>query len=88
MYLTVCAIAGPIFLFCSFWVYHYVDLDFDTSSQESDEDDSARPSYGPSHLFLPPSMHAAASPMTPGSFNMVEDTRMKLQSGREDGSRF
>ncbi|KAF2866965.1 hypothetical protein BDV95DRAFT_648059, partial [Massariosphaeria phaeospora] len=29
MYLTVSVVAGTSFVFCSFWVYHYVDLDFD-----------------------------------------------------------
>ena len=26
-YLTTIAIAGSMFVFCSFWVYHYVELD-------------------------------------------------------------
>jgi hypothetical protein len=29
MYLTVFAGAGTTFVFCSFWVYHYVELDLD-----------------------------------------------------------
>lgn len=29
VYLTVFAGAGTVFVFCSFWVYHYVDLEFD-----------------------------------------------------------
>jgi hypothetical protein len=29
MYLTVFASAGTAFVFCSFWVYHYVKLDLD-----------------------------------------------------------
>jgi hypothetical protein len=29
MYLTVFAGAGTMFVFCSFWVYHYVQLDLD-----------------------------------------------------------
>ncbi|KAF2796956.1 hypothetical protein K505DRAFT_193975, partial [Melanomma pulvis-pyrius CBS 109.77] len=29
MYLSVLAIAGTTFIFCSFWAYHYVDLEFD-----------------------------------------------------------
>lgn len=29
MYLTVFAGAGTTFVFCSFWVYHYVQLDLD-----------------------------------------------------------
>jgi hypothetical protein len=29
MYLTVFAGAGTTFVFCSFWVYHYVHLDLD-----------------------------------------------------------
>lgn len=29
MYLTVLAGAGTAFVFCSFWVYHYVHLDLD-----------------------------------------------------------
>lgn len=32
LYLAVAAIAGGAFLFCSFWVYHYVDLDYDTET--------------------------------------------------------
>jgi hypothetical protein len=34
MYLTVFAGAGTIFVFCSFWVYHYVELDFNVVSSE------------------------------------------------------
>jgi hypothetical protein len=34
MYLTVFAGAGIAFIFCSFWVYHYVELDFDFISNE------------------------------------------------------
>ena len=27
IYLVLSAIAGGVFVFCSFWVYHYVDLE-------------------------------------------------------------
>ena len=28
-YLAICVIAGSIFTFCSFWIYHYIDLEDD-----------------------------------------------------------
>jgi hypothetical protein len=31
VYLVVAAIAGSVFLFCSFWIYHFIDLDHDTN---------------------------------------------------------
>jgi hypothetical protein len=34
MYLTVLAGAGTVLVFCTFWVYHYVELDFDGVSSE------------------------------------------------------
>jgi hypothetical protein len=34
MYLTVFAGAGIVFVFCSFWVYHYVELDFNVMSKD------------------------------------------------------
>ena len=27
IYLATLAVAGGVFMFCSFWIYHYVDLD-------------------------------------------------------------
>lgn len=39
IYLGVAAIAGAVFVFCSFWVYHYVDLEHevdDTTGTESE----------------------------------------------------
>ena len=29
IYLVTSGIAGAVFMFCSFWVYHYVDLEDD-----------------------------------------------------------
>ncbi|KAF9700007.1 hypothetical protein EKO04_001392 [Ascochyta lentis] len=44
MYLTVLAGAGTTFVFCSFWVYHYVQLDLDADGtgdfNYSENDDS------------------------------------------------
>lgn len=28
VYLATTAVAGSVFMFCSFWIYHYVDLDY------------------------------------------------------------
>ncbi|KAF2247983.1 hypothetical protein BU26DRAFT_393026, partial [Trematosphaeria pertusa] len=39
MYLTVSAIAGTMFVFCSYWVYYYVDLDFETTGEEEELED-------------------------------------------------
>ena len=39
VYLATAAIAGGIFMFCSFWIYHYIDLDYgsgDLSEHESE----------------------------------------------------
>ena len=30
VYLATLAVAGSVFMFCSFWIYHYVDLDYDS----------------------------------------------------------
>lgn len=38
VYLAVAALAGSIFTFCGFWVYHYIDLEQDVV--ESDEIDA------------------------------------------------
>lgn len=46
MYLTVSAIAGTMFVFCSYWVYYYVDLDFETTGEEEElEDENVRTGY-------------------------------------------
>jgi hypothetical protein len=36
MYLSICSVAGATFVFCGFWIYHYVDLGFDTHQDGSD----------------------------------------------------
>ena len=28
VYLATTAVAGSVFMSCSFWIYHYVDLDY------------------------------------------------------------
>ncbi|CAI6335460.1 unnamed protein product [Periconia digitata] len=43
MYLTVAAAAGPIFLFCSFWAYHYVDIDSLPVESEADNETANSP---------------------------------------------
>lgn len=53
MYLTVFAGAGTTFVFCSFWVYHYVQLDLDadgTGNYDNVEDDS---DIGPGVMLTP-----------------------------------
>lgn len=35
MYLTVFASAGTMFVFCSFWVYHYVELELEANERET-----------------------------------------------------
>jgi hypothetical protein len=47
MYLTIAAVAGTTFVFCSFWVYHYVDLDFDPNSDAEDDDEEGSLSVSP-----------------------------------------
>jgi hypothetical protein len=39
MYLTICAVAGATFVFCGFWIYHYVDLGFDVHDNETDDEE-------------------------------------------------
>ena len=52
MYLTVFVSAGTMFVFCSFWVYHYVELGFDTSEGEiSKFDQSPTDSLGFGNMF-------------------------------------
>jgi hypothetical protein len=41
MYLTVFAGAGVVFMFCSFWVYHYVELDFDLKLDEAKQEEDS-----------------------------------------------
>jgi hypothetical protein len=36
VYLVIAAIAGSVFLFCSFWVYHFIDLEHDTKGSAED----------------------------------------------------
>lgn len=36
-YISFIAVAGPAYVFCSYWVYHYVDLGFDASNEEEEE---------------------------------------------------
>ena len=45
VYLAIEAISGGIFIFCSFWVYHYVDLD------QSIEDTNESPIEGQAFSF-------------------------------------
>lgn len=47
MYLTVFAGAGVAFIFCSFWVYHYVELDFDLLSGDGQQRTPSRQSELP-----------------------------------------
>lgn len=30
LFLTIFAVAGGVFMFCSFWIYHYVDLEYES----------------------------------------------------------
>ena len=43
VYLSICAIAGGTLMFCSFWIYHYIDLEDD--DKEGDE-------IGPTRFIL------------------------------------
>ena len=36
VYLATSAFAGAIFMFASFWIYHYVDLDHESGEPEMD----------------------------------------------------
>ena len=40
MYLATAAFAGAIFMFASFWIYHYVDLDHDSGDAAESEIDA------------------------------------------------
>jgi hypothetical protein len=42
MYLTVFAGASTVFVFGSFWVYHYVELDFDATAHEEQDEGQIR----------------------------------------------
>lgn len=39
IYLGVAAIAGAVFVFCSFWVYHYVDPEHEVDDMIEIESD-------------------------------------------------
>ncbi|PVI05713.1 hypothetical protein DM02DRAFT_516181, partial [Periconia macrospinosa] len=45
MYLTVLAVAGPIFMFCSFWAYHHVKTDIQFADYEMEDADEGSLSY-------------------------------------------
>lgn len=49
MYLTVFGAAGPIFMFCSFWAYHYVKMDVESMELDTDDMD-----VGSSSMYLKP----------------------------------
>ncbi|KAF2471779.1 uncharacterized protein BDR25DRAFT_285382 [Lindgomyces ingoldianus] len=52
MYLTISAISSAAFLFCSFWIFHYVDLEFATSDEEDEEEDCPDPDFIASRMIL------------------------------------
>jgi hypothetical protein len=64
MYLTVFAGAGTTFVFCSFWVYHYVELDLDADGTGDSEGfgNEARLGYGVT--LTPFAEEVAGSPST------------------------
>lgn len=37
MFLTVFALFGGVFVFCSFWIYHYVDLEYESQDKYAAE---------------------------------------------------
>ena len=41
IYLTITAIAGGTFVFCSFWVYHYVDLEHEAEDMAETETEAS-----------------------------------------------
>lgn len=45
MYLSVCAVAGATFIFCGFWIYHYVDLGLDENHDGSDVEEADGSGY-------------------------------------------
>ena len=40
VYLATAALAGATFMFASFWIYHYVDLDHESGDQAEQERDA------------------------------------------------
>lgn len=38
VYLAASALFGSLFLFCSFWVYHYIDLETDLEDVEDEKE--------------------------------------------------
>lgn len=40
VYLATGALAGAIFMFASFWIYHYVDLDHESGNLAEPETDA------------------------------------------------
>ena len=58
VYLAVTAIAGGVFVFCSFWVYHFVDLEHDTNQlaeAEAEAEDAEVAEASMEAEMLPPS---------------------------------
>lgn len=56
MYLTICAVAGATFVFCGFWIYHYVDLGFDVYNDDGDDEEvESLENASPERVVSPPS---------------------------------
>ncbi|KAH3907617.1 hypothetical protein HBI56_180000 [Parastagonospora nodorum] len=66
MYLSVCAIAGTTFVFCGFWIYHYVDLGFDEYHDGSDgeEADGSGNENGQSSRVVPAHVEMLSQPLS------------------------
>lgn len=45
MYLVMAGISGMIFMLCSFWIYHYVELDGQTGLEPEDGEKVALAAY-------------------------------------------
>jgi hypothetical protein len=52
IFLATGTVAGSTFVFCSFWVYHYVDLEHDIRYPAEEEPESPFPSTLPTALDI------------------------------------
>ena len=88
MYLTVFAGGVIAFVFCSYWVYHYVDLSLDMNEEEEldhgERDPDSASSMGYRNILLPfaGSESTAASHLQPLGFSERSDV-LKLKPYRK-----
>jgi hypothetical protein len=80
MYLTVCVVAGATFVFCGFWIYHYVDLGFDIDDDSGDDEEFGSLGHASGSRAIP-----SPSEMMPQVFDFTEtESRVRASVTRSN----